>query len=78
MAAFSPSAGIDKLTCRRGLALRDRVHNAVYFDASAHSERVLRSKDAWHSHIPITELVNLSIPISELSHEYQVVVPDAP
>ena len=38
--------GIDKLTCRRGLALWDRVHNALYVDASPHSERILRSKDA--------------------------------
>ena len=37
--------GIDKLSCRRGLALPDRGINALYVNASAHSERVLRSKD---------------------------------
>ena len=44
--AGSSNLGIDKLTCKRGLALPDRGLNALYVDASAHSERVLRSKDA--------------------------------
>ena len=57
-----PHFGIDKLTCRRGLALPDMRLNGQYVDARAHSARVLTSKDAGHSHIPITELVNLSIP----------------
>ena len=39
-----PLDGIDKLTCRRGLALPDRGLNALYVGASAHSERVLRSE----------------------------------
>ncbi|MCH8160064.1 MAG: hypothetical protein IIA08_09335, partial [Proteobacteria bacterium] len=38
--------GIDKLTYRRGLALPDRGLSALYVDVSAHSERVLTSKDA--------------------------------
>ena len=38
--------GIDKLTCRRGLALLVGDCSAIYVDTSAHSERVLRSKDA--------------------------------
>ena len=38
--------GTDKLTRRRGLALLDRDCSALYVDAGAHSERVLRSKDA--------------------------------
>ncbi len=50
------------LTCRRGLALPERGFSALYVDARAHSARVLTSKDTGHSHIPITELVNLSIP----------------
>ncbi len=41
-----PLPGIDKLTRRRGLALPDRGINALYVNASAHSERVSRSKDA--------------------------------
>ncbi len=41
-----PISGIDKLTYRRGLALPDRGLNALYVDAGAHSEGVLRSKDA--------------------------------
>ena len=44
-------AGTDKLTRRPGLALLDRDLSALYVDASAHSERVLRSKDARRSHI---------------------------
>jgi hypothetical protein len=36
----------DKLTRRRGLALLDGDCSALYIDASAHSERVLRLKDA--------------------------------
>ena len=55
--------GIDKLTCRRVLALPDRGLNVLYVDARAHSACVLTSKDAGHSHIPNTELVNLSIPV---------------
>ena len=43
--------GTDKLTRRPGLALLDRDLSALYVDASAHSERVLRSKDARRSHI---------------------------
>ena len=43
--------GTDKLTRRPGLALLDRDLSALYVDASAHSERVLRSKDALRSHI---------------------------
>ncbi len=54
--------GIDKLTRRRGLALTDRGINALYVDARSHWALILTSKDAGHSHIPITELVNLSIP----------------
>ena len=42
----SRSEGIDKLTCRRGLVLPDRGINALYINASAHAERLLRSKDA--------------------------------
>ena len=45
------AAGTDKLTRRPGLALLDRDLSALYVDASAHSERVLRSKDARRSHI---------------------------
>ncbi len=37
---------IDKLTCRRGLALPNRGLNALYVDMSAHLERILTSKDA--------------------------------
>ena len=40
------SNGIDKLTRRRGLALPDGDCSALYVDANAHSERVLRPKDA--------------------------------
>ncbi len=36
--------GIDKLTCRRGLALQDRGLNAQYVDASAHCGRIFKSK----------------------------------
>ena len=43
--------GTDKLTRRPGLALLDRDLSALYVDASAHSERVLRSKDARRSHV---------------------------
>ena len=43
--------GTDKLTRRPGLALLDRDLSPLYVDASAHSERVLRSKDARRSHI---------------------------
>ena len=38
--------GTDKLTRRRGLALLGGDCNALNVDASAHSERVLRPKDA--------------------------------
>ena len=48
---FTDSEGTDKLTRRPGLALLDRDLSALYVDASAHSERVLRSKDARRSHI---------------------------
>ena len=44
--ALTAAGGIDKLTYRRGLALPDRGLNALYVDASAHSECVLTSKDA--------------------------------
>ena len=54
--------GTDKLTRRRGLELLDGDIRALYVDASAHSERVLRSKDARHSHVPAAEFVNLSVP----------------
>jgi hypothetical protein len=54
--------GIDKLTYRHGLALPDRGLNAQYIDASAHCEVIFKSKHARKSHIPVTELVNLSIP----------------
>ncbi len=37
--------GTDKLTRRCGLALLDGDCSALYVDASAHSKRVLRSKD---------------------------------
>ena len=56
--------GTDKLTRRRGLALLDRDIMALYVDSSAHSERVLRSKDARYSHLPVAEFVNLSVPPS--------------
>ena len=48
---FISQHGTDKLTRRPGLALLDRDLSALYVDASAHSERVLRSKDARRSHI---------------------------
>ena len=35
---------------------------ALYVDSSAHSERVLRLKDARYSHLPVAEFVNLSVP----------------
>ncbi len=41
-----PYGGTDKLTRRRGLALLDGDCSVRYVDAGAHSERVLRSKDA--------------------------------
>lgn len=33
-------AGIDKLTCRRGLALQDGGLNTQYVDVSTHCERI--------------------------------------
>jgi len=60
--------GIDKLTYRHGLALQDRGLNAQYIDASAHCEVTFKSKHARKSHIPVTELVNLSIPDAQLNH----------
>ena len=57
--------GIDKLTYRHGLALQVRGLNAQYIDASAHCEVIFKSKHARKSHIPVTELVNLSIPSGE-------------
>ncbi len=60
--------GIDKLTYRHGLALQDRGLNAQYIDASAHCEVIFKSKHARKSHIPVTEIVNLSIPVIELKH----------
>ena len=54
--------GIDKLTYRHGLALQDRGLNAQYIDASAHCEVIFKSKHARKSHIPVTVIVNLSIP----------------
>ena len=54
--------GIDKLTYRHGLALQDRGINVQYIDASAHYEVIIKSKHARKSHIPVTELVNLSVP----------------
>jgi hypothetical protein len=35
---------------------------ALHVDSSAHSERVLSSKDARYSHLPVAEFVNLSVP----------------
>ena len=58
--ASSPK-GIDKLTSRHGLALQDRGLNAQYIDASAHCEVSFKSKHARKTHIPVTELVNLSV-----------------
>lgn len=43
---YSNKKGIDKLTCGHGLALPDGEINVQYADASAHSEGVLRSKNA--------------------------------
>jgi len=60
--AWNSRDGIDKLTCGRGLALPDRGLSAPHVVANAHSECVFRSNCAKYSHIPITELVNLSIP----------------
>jgi len=54
--------GIDKLTRRRGPALLDEDLSAQYVDASAHSERILRSEEARRSHVPVAEFVNLSVP----------------
>jgi hypothetical protein len=62
--------GTDKLTRRRGLALLDRDIMALYVDSSAHSERVLRSKDARYPHLPVAEFVNLSVPVGGLHHLY--------
>ncbi len=62
----SAPEGIDKLACRRGLAPPDRGLYVLYWDTSAHSERILKSKHAWYSHILITELVNLSIPSNSM------------
>ena len=56
--------GIDKLTRRRGPALLDEALSAQYVDASAHSERILRSEEARRSHVPVAEFVNLSVPDS--------------
>ena len=67
--------GIDKLTCRPGLALPDRDPSALYVVASAHSQCVFRSNRARYSHIPIAELVNLSIPFrGDLS--VAILIPD--
>jgi len=60
--------GIDKSTYRHGLALQDRGLNAQYIDASAHCEVIFKSKHARKFHIPVTELVNLSIPSQPLKH----------
>ena len=68
--------GIDKLTCRRGLALPDRGLSAPHVVANAHSECVFRSNCAKYSHIPITELVNLSIPFSILAAIGKVFLPE--
>ena len=38
--------GIDKLTCRRGLALQDRGLNAQYVDAGAHCGHIFKSRYA--------------------------------
>ena len=57
-----PDKGIDKLTCRRGLALPHRRLSALYVDAGAHSECIFTSKYTEYFHIPIAEPVNLSIP----------------
>ena len=35
---------IDKLTRKRGFVLLDGANSALYIDASAHSDRILRSK----------------------------------
>ncbi len=45
-ANYYSSHGIDKLTCRRGLALLDGDRSVLYVDANAHLERVLSLKDA--------------------------------
>jgi len=59
--------GIDKLTCRHGLAIPDSGVSAQYVDASAHCERIPNSKHAPKFRILITEHVNLSIPYSLFS-----------
>ena len=43
---YNRRGGTDKLTSGRGLALPNRGRSALYADSSAHSERVLRPKDA--------------------------------
>ena len=58
------SRGIDKLTYRHGLALQDRGLNAQYIDANAYFEVIFKSKHGRNSHIPVTKIVNLSIPPS--------------
>ena len=63
--------GIDKLTCKRGLALPNRGLNAQYIDASAHRKVIFKSKRARKSHIPATEIVNLSIPNQSIASSAQ-------
>ncbi len=70
-----PFGGTDKLTRRCGPALLDGDLCALYVDANAHSERVLRSKDALHSHFPVAELVNLSVPEKVIEHEQRMAEP---
>ena len=62
--------GIDKLTRRRGPALLDEDLSAQYVDASAHSERILRSEEARRSHVPVAEFVNLSVPPLDIRFNY--------
>lgn len=54
--------GTEELTCRRGRALPDGKRSALYVDAAAHSERILRLTGASLSHVPVAEFVNLSVP----------------
>ena len=61
--------GADKLTPRRGLALLDGACSALYADASAHSGRIVRSKDA--------ELPKFWYPIS-LTGQYPTILQRTP
>ena len=69
----NPLEGIDKLTCRRGLALPDRGLDVLYSGASAHSECVLTANYAGYFHVPIAELVYLSIPSHLLEDGHPII-----